>query len=220
MTYLELSRSIEGKKLNQLTHDELAFVHLNERNNKIKNGTLSSSITVLLREIGHAKENIYSKNFLPISAAFTILDQLGFCYSRSDMQFDGDPNVSGIKKALYYFVETSMTNEDRKALYALRNSLLHTASGISTPKFSNQKSYAFILDEDSDVLIKYPSTSWNGDFNTLSEEVWTRINPVILIGIAESAVKVALSCLYKGVLKNLPGISEKEIYHRFLKLNY
>tara|TARA_R110000850_G_scaffold137501_1_gene258669 strand:- start:102 stop:770 length:669 start_codon:yes stop_codon:yes gene_type:complete len=216
--YTDISRSIEVKNLNQLTLLEFAFVHINGRKvNEIKDGILFSVIPVVLREIGHAKENIYSDNFLPVSAVFTVLDQLGFCYSRNDMEPYEHSNASGIKKALYYFCDFSPNDEDSKALVALRNSFLHTASCLSKAMYDSQPNYNFSFDKNSDVLIRHPDVKWNGDFESLSEDMWTYINPIILIKLAEAAVEEALNCLYKGVLQVSCEGGGKELRHRFLK---
>lgn len=218
MNYMEINESIKEKELNELTLLDLAFVHVNGRKfSEIKDGMLISVIPLVLREIGHAKVNIYSQNFLPISAVFTVLDQLGFCYSRKDMPAYNDPNASGIKKALYYFCGFSQNDEDTKALNALRNSFLHSASCLSKAKFPGQPSYRFSIDRAFPELIKHSEASWNGDFENLTEQMWTHINYDKLIDLAESAVTKVLDCWYQGTLN--VECSGTELRHRFLKFN-
>lgn len=218
MFYPYVIKSLKEKSLDELTVFELAFVHINgQKLSEVKDGVLRSVIPLVLREISHAKVNIYSQSFLPISAVFTVLDQLGFCYSRNDIPVYSDSNASGIKKSLYYFCGFSQNDEDTKALNALRNSFLHSASCLSKAKFPGQPNYRFSIDRAFPELIRHSEASWNGDFENLTEQMWTHINYDKLIDLAEYAVAKVLECWYQGALN--VECSGKELRHRFLKFN-
>ncbi|MBB1438962.1 hypothetical protein H5202_09800 [Shewanella sp. SG41-4] len=219
MEYIDFYKAIKEKQLNELTLEELAFVHLNGRSfNDIKHGQICSVLPLVIGEIRHVKFNMYSQNFLPVAAAFTVLDQLGFCYSRSDMPTYSDENASSIKKSLYYFCDFSKNDNDTKTLYALRNSFLHTASCLSKSERGNQPNHSFVFDKDSTELIKYPETQWNGDFHNLDESMSTIINPTMLVDLIEAAIERALKCLYEGSL-DVSCESGAEFYYRFLKFH-
>ena len=220
MNYTEINESIKEKELNELTLLDLAFIHVNgQKLSEIKDGMLSSVIPLVLREIGHAKMNIYSRSFLPVSAVFTVLDQLGFCYSRNYMSAYSDFKASGVKKALYYLCGFSENDEDTKALNALRNSFLHSASCLSKAMYSGQPSYRFSIDHKFPELIKHSEVSWDGDFENLTDKMYTHINYSKLVDLAESAVSKALECLYRDVLEVSCEGGSKELRYRFLKFH-
>jgi len=218
MQYIDYYNSIKDKVIKELTFNELAFVHLNARDyNDIKHGQIQSVLPLVIGEIRHAKFYRYSQNFLPLASAFTVLDQLGFCYSRSDIPTYSDINASSIKKSLYYFCGFSENDRDTKTLYALRNSFLHTASCLSKAERPNQPNHSFVFDKNSDDLIKYPDIPWDGDFNNLNNSMSTIVNPVMLVDLIEASVANALKYLYDGSLVVSCDSGKAEFYYRFLK---
>lgn len=220
MSYMEIKESIKEKELNELTLLDLAFVHVNGRKfSEIKDGTLISVIHLVLREIEHAKTYMYSRSFLPVSAVFTVLDQIGFCYSRNDMPVYSKAQHSGIKKALYYFCDFSEDDEDTNALNALRNSFLHSASCLSKAKRPAGPHYRFSIDQEFSELIKHSEVDWDGDFETLSDKTWTHVNYNKLVNLAESAVKEVLECLFQDTLEVSCEGGAKEFRCRFLKFD-
>lgn len=221
MSYKEFVEAIESKRLNEMSALELAFVHINGRKiNKIKDGYLASVIPVVLREIAHSKEYGNSKNFLPVSASFTVLDQLGFCYSRNDMDVckknNGNDEVNNIKRALYYFCGIDNNSDDSDALVGLRNSFLHTASCLSKALHNGQSNYCFSIERSDGCLVEHPSDSWDGDFEKLNEDMVTVVNKEKLFNVVEASIETALNLLYENKLNVL--CDEKEIYFRFLDL--
>ncbi|NWO01429.1 MAG: hypothetical protein HLX52_00510 [Idiomarinaceae bacterium] len=188
MNYQEFHNAIKNKPFTDLSLKELAFVHLNYHRDwlRVKGGTLCSNLSLVIREIRHAKFQTYSRSFLPVAAAFTVLDQIGFCYSRSDIPVFSNSDASPIKKSLYYFCGLGDNDRDTKALYAMRNSFLHTSSLLSKGKWSNQPSYNFVFYRYLNILIQHPLSDWDGDFNTLKLEMTTYINPERLIELTEN----------------------------------
>ncbi|MAF75993.1 MAG: hypothetical protein CMF17_09095 [Idiomarinaceae bacterium] len=175
MNYKEFHNAIKNKPFTDLSLKELAFVHLNCHRDwlRVKGGTLCSNLSLVIREIRHAKFQTYSRSFLPVAAAFTVLDQIGFCYSRSDIPVFSNSNASPIRKSLYYFGGLGDNDRDTKALYAIRNSFLHTSSLLSTAIRSNQPSYNFVFDRKLSSLIQHPQSGRDGDFITLKPEMAT-----------------------------------------------
>lgn len=217
MQAIDYVLSMKNKELSQLTIEELAYVHLNcGLFNEIKGAFLSSSLATLIDEIRHAKLQHRSRSFLPVATAFTILDQLGFCYSRKDMPLYSHVNASNIKKSLYYFCGFEENDKATKTLYALRNSFLHTASILAKAESPNQPNHRFVYDREQSDLLKYPEVEWDGDFNNLTSEMSTRINPEIFVSMVEEAARNAEEHLYNNNL-NINCINgEPEFYYRFL----
>jgi len=218
MQAIDYIQSIKNKRLEELSLDELAYVHLNcSEFNVIKDAYLDSSLPLVINEIRHAKLQRYSQNFLPVTAAFTVLDQLGFCYSRKDIPAYSHTNASSIKKSLYYFCDFQENDRDTNTIYALRNSFLHTASILSKAEQNNQPNHRFVFDRSSQNLIKYPPVAWDGDFYNLQNEMTTFINPEIFVEMAEKAVREACNHLYNDNLIVTCESGEAEFFYRFLK---
>lgn len=214
MNYFE---TIKGKHLVDLTLNELAYVHLNSSTCgfDIKEGTLESGLPYLVNEINHVKQNIHSNNLVPIISSFAILDQLGFCYQRKDMPDYSNDNASGVKTALYYFCGLPDESDDLKALYSLRNSLMHNGSLLSKGGGRNSKHFSFLYDRDLTTIVEHPQITWDGVFNNLQHpKMLTKVNPDLIISFAQDAVKKAGELLEASTLKVV--IPEIEMYYTFL----
>jgi uncharacterized membrane protein YfbV (UPF0208 family) len=99
MTSIDFSNSIKEKSLDELSLEELAYAHLNDSSwCQTKTGQLTSSLYTVIAEIRHVRSQAYGNSFLPVSAAFTVLDQLGFCYQNKAKAIYTDSNASSIKK--------------------------------------------------------------------------------------------------------------------------
>lgn len=219
MQFRHYYESILAKTLKQLTLKELAFIHLNGRDsNEIKGGRLLSALPVVIREIRHAKHQAYSRNFLPLAAAFTILDQIGFCYSRNDIPAFKNPKASSIKKSLYYFCGFAENDKNTKSLYGLRNSFLHTSSLLSKGTKPSHPNFNFVFDSNLSAMIKHPKVEWNGNFNDLKPEMSTFVNPLLIVDMVEQSVVKALELLYEDKLVISCMGGPVEFYYRFLKM--
>jgi hypothetical protein len=208
----------KNKNLTDLTLLELAYAHLGgSLSYKLKDGHLKSILPITLQEINHARHMEYSKNFVPIVGAFAVIEQIGFCYARTDMDVYSNSAASPILKALYYFADYSEGHMDTKAIYALRNSFLHNASLMAISKHSNKPSFNFRFDRGIDSLFLYSSVSWDGKIETYKPEMTTLVNPNKVIELAASVAKKALECLEAGSLNVTLEGREKELYYRYLK---
>jgi len=222
MNEMDYYKAISSKRITEHAANELAYIHICGKDYiEVKGGIIRSVLPILKREIRHASVQTYSNNFLPVSASFTILDQLGFCYSRNDIDEYPDPdnNASGIKKALYYFCGLKANDKDTKAIVGLRNSFLHSASCAAKSMYNKPPHFHFIFDRTSSELLIHPTTDWNGDFTSLNESKMTVINPIKLIDIVENAVACAYQCLLEGSLVISLEQGPAEMFHRFLKFD-
>ena len=209
---------VKSKNLTELNLLDLAYIHLDHGGHvEVNDGYMNSSLPLILQEIRHAKGQRYSRSFLPVSAAYTVLDQLGFIYARNDMARYSDSNASSIKKALYYFCGFGENCRDTKTIYALRNSFLHNASLISKAERDNQPNHRFMFDSNLNKLISYPETDWDGDFENLDNlKNTTAINQNTFIDLVEDAVRNVRELFRSGKLDVTLQGGEIEFYYRFL----
>ena len=209
----------KDKNLTDLTLLELAYAHLGHHDSyQLKDGRLESILPITLSEINHVRTNIYSRNFVPIVGAFGVIEQIGFCYQRRDMPKYSNEKASPICKALYYFAGFEEVSGDVKALYALRNSFLHTGSLLSKAEHKNKISYYFGFNREMSEIVRHSIEVWDGNIETLAfKNKITWVNPEKIIDLAFSIRKEALSCISKGVLEVGLKHGKKELYYRFLK---
>ncbi|KEQ18699.1 hypothetical protein [Endozoicomonas numazuensis] len=208
----------KSKTLQDLTLMELAYAHLGKASfYQLRDGCLKSILPITLKEINHSKHMEYSKNFVPVAGAFAVIEQVGFCYSRTDIPKHSNNKASPLLKSLYYFAGYPEASMDMKALYALRNSFLHNASLMSIATHSNKPSFYFQFDRHIDEVVQYSNTQWDGNIETFNPEMTTLINPEKIIDLASIVVDSALDCIANEFLQvSLKG-GEKELYYRFLK---
>nr|WP_320165783.1 hypothetical protein [uncultured Methylophaga sp.] len=207
------------KKLVELSDIEMAFAHLSHNSSgyQLKDGYLQSVLAMVLGEIRHTRFQLYSQNYVPVVAAFGAIEQVGFSYSRNDISEFSNPNASPLSKALYYFADFEENGPDLRAVYALRNSLLHCASIVSQAKHSNKPSYHFIFDRELESLIKHAKDEWDGDIKTIRYDNATHINPVKLINLATTIRDKALDCINESTLVINLDYGAEEIFKRYLK---
>lgn len=143
--------------------------------------------------------------------------QLGSCYKRNDISAYPDTNASGIKKSLYYFCGFGANCNDTKALFALRNSLLHDASLISKAKHANQPNYIFRYNQKQSEYIKHAPVTWDGDFESLDHSSMTTfVNTEKVIDLAESTIDTVLKLLTNGNIEVILPDKEIELFYRYL----
>jgi hypothetical protein len=178
---------------------------------------MKSILPITLQEINHSRHKEYSKNFVPVIGAFAVIEQIGFCYSRTDIPKFYNSDSSPILKALYYFADYPEGHIDTKALYALRNSFLHNASLMAIAKHKNKPSFYFQFDREIDSITKYSPVVWDGKVETFKPEMTTLINPDKIIDLASTIADKALAYLEAETLSvDLEG-GQKELFYRFLK---
>ena len=181
------------KRIDELTFEEMAFVHLSTSNSPIfvKNYQLRSTLSFIYQNICHALVNDASKQLMPYLSLCAILDQLGICYDRIDRtkpRFD-----NGIKRALVNFAELEQNDKLINVLYALRNGLLHNLSLTSFDKFKN-KFYKFRYNNEIEHVYQDAEMEWNGNYETLDidpEKYTTHINVEKLQALVFGAIDKA-----------------------------
>jgi hypothetical protein len=178
MEYNITRAKLQEKWINELSFEEMAFVHLDTSYSPItvKNANLRSTLSYIYQNIQHSLYNEYSKQLIPYISLCAILDQLGTCYNRKDKV---EPKFeNGIKRCLVYFGEIEENDEIINALYALRNGLLHNISLTSNDKFKN-KHYIFRYNKEIENVYQKSEEEWDGSYETLDgnrEKYTTHIN--------------------------------------------
>lgn len=161
-----ISSNFQEKNVDELSFEEMAFVHLSTRssNYHVKNAVLRSTLSFVYQNIQHSLNYEYSKQLVPYLSLCAILDQLGICYNRKDK---AEPKFeNGIKRCLVYFGEFDEDDEIINTLYALRNGLLHNISLTSVDKFKDNH-YIFRYNQKIEDVYQKAEEKWDGNYETL-----------------------------------------------------
>jgi hypothetical protein len=170
MEYNTNFQKLQDKNVDDLSFEEMAFVHLSTSYSPIlvKNAFLRSTLSFTYQNIQHSLSYEYSKQLIPYLSLCAILDQLGICYNRKDKIETKFKN--GIKRCLVYFGEVDEDDELINTLYALRNGLLHNLSLTSIDKNKNNH-YIFQYNNEIDNVYKKAVEKWDGNYETLASNI-------------------------------------------------
>ena len=176
MTHNITPITLHNKNIDELTMEEMSFIHLSRSYSPIsvKSAHLRSTLSFICQNIQHSLQFEYSKQLMPYLSLCALLDQLGICYNRKDKGESKYEN--GIKRCLVYFGEVNEDDEMIDILYALRNGLLHNLS--LTSKLKN-KHYIFSFTKDIETVYENAQNEWDGNYDTLDrnrEKFTTQIN--------------------------------------------
>ncbi|MFP3549686.1 hypothetical protein SB861_03090 [Paraburkholderia sp. SIMBA_049] len=215
--------NLTNKKLQELTIDELAAVHLSVHGPiHLADGLLHSGISTLVREIRHTRSADNSRIYSPVLGAFALLDQIGTCYSDKTVAAYADANASGIKKALYYFAGMGQNTADVKAVYGLRNALMHDGSLLYRGRFDAKANawtgpfHHFMFGRTHANLVEHPNQPWDGHLTTLNSSNYTKVNQDKLTDLAIDVLGKARGQLDAGNLNiNIQG-GPIELYYKYL----
>ena len=216
--------SFSTKTLEQLSLQELAAVHLDVYGHRqqLADGWIEGGIGHLVTEIQQSLPRDYTGFFSPLYGAFALLDQIGEIYVNKAMPPCGNDAASGIKKALYYFGGMPFDNDEVKALYGLRNALMHNGSLLYRGRFNDKKNlwegpfHRFRWNKSLSKPVQLPATPWDGVLTTLSPASTTQINVRLICKLAIDSVSNAKEALKAGNLDIRVREGEPEIYYRYL----
>ena len=172
---IEMRKDFSVKTLNELKLDEIVSVHLDSRS------TIETSDMILVSclhsaEIGMQQSRGINllKNHAPLLLGYSILDQLGNCYSdkrKPALNY----NKSGIIKAFDHFGPYASGSPESDAIYLLRNCLVHDSSLAGKNK--KDQHALFRYDWKQPEAIRLPQISWDGTAKDLSKDRVTWVNP-------------------------------------------
>ncbi|RQP21825.1 hypothetical protein [Piscinibacter terrae] len=213
---------MQTKTLQQLTVEELAHIHLDIHGlpTTLASGWIVSGMGGLVTEILQSRGQVNTRIFSPLYGSFALLDQIGSCYTNLSMPPCPNANASGIKKALYYFGGMSYDSDEMKALYGLRNSLMHDGSILYRGRYEGGTwkgpFHHFILGSQSVKIVELPATPWDGNLQNLTFSHRTRINQRAFTDLAIETVRNARALLSAGKLGFTLVDGEIELYYRYL----
>jgi hypothetical protein len=215
---------MQTKTLQQLTLQELASIHLDQYGHphQLADGWIQSGMGFLVTEIQQSLPRVYTGFFSPLYGAFALLDQIGDIYKNTAMPDCGNDAASGIKKALYYFGGMDFDNDEVKALYGLRNALMHNGSLLYRGRFNKKTNtwdgpfHRFRWNKTLSKSIKLPISPWDGVLDNLNSDCTTEISVVKICELAIDSVAVAKKALDNNTLSISLQEGEKELYYRYL----
>ena len=203
-----LSYKIEDLKINKKMYTSVLTVALRD------------SRRITGRDISTGKKLIIDEPFiigcwLGILGYFSILDQIGKCFSNSERSINNKDN--DIIQALRNF--TDVSEEEIYALYALRCALIHEYSLFNMPKTKNKIELLVhrfsITIGDYYPLITLPKNQWNGNFGTNFKNDETIVNVEKFCDLVENIYNYICKLFDEGKLNiKLKGGSD-ELLQRF-----
>ena len=215
---------MKTKTLQQLTLQELASIHLDQHGHarQLADGWIQSGMGFLVTEIQQSLPRVYTGFFSPLYGAFALLDQIGEIYKNTAIPDCGNDAASGIKKALYYFGGMPFDNDEVKALYGLRNALMHNGSLLYRGRFNNKTTtwdgpfHRFRWNKSLEKPIKLPGSPWDGVLDNLTPLCTPAINVAKICELAIESVAAARRALDSNALGISLKEGEKELYYRYL----
>lgn len=173
---MTLRPTIDKTRLRDLTDEQIAFCHL-LGGNRIWTAdfVVETGLEYIEIEMRQARGRDLTSRYVPMMAAFAILDQIGTTY-RNPALPAAPAKTPAIKKALYYFGGYKLTDPDVEYLYALRNALVHDAA-LTGHNLKKTVWYIFRFNLEMDDIIRLPASGWDGDPLTLKTDCLTWINP-------------------------------------------
>lgn len=188
-------RDLSLLKLAELSVDDVVYCHLSQGpGEQLKGHLLYSSLQDIEEEMRQSRGLQVTSRYVPILAAFSILEQIGDIYR--DTSIAKHPKSGGgIEHALYYFGGLPAMSPEVKALYALRNGLVHAASLTSTDQGTGAR-YIFRYDYQMLEVIKPASQAWDGQISTVNSSVITRVNPRALTDLVSAALDQVRSLFF------------------------
>lgn len=203
MSYKYTPAKLHEKLIDELTIEEMSFIHLNTSYSPIsvRNGLLRSTLSFTHQNIQHALHNENSKHLMPYIALCSILDQLGICYDRKDKRQPRFKN--GLKRCLVNFGELNENDKMIDVLYSLRNGLLHNISLVSYD-YTKKKYYRFQYSKDINTVYQNSQVDWDGNYTTLDNS-GDKCNTLINI---EKFKDLVFSCVDKAEELNQQSLLE------------
>lgn len=201
----------------KLSEEALTYIHLHADSPIITmDYSIISTLAVTRREVRSAITNDYSKNILPIMGMCAIIEQLGEAYKRIDLPVYPHTKASSFKKALYYFNNQSVDNDFAKALYGLRNGIVHNASFYSPGK-NTQPHYIFAYTDSLQNVITPSTSPWDANFNNIHTDYFTMVNPNALLELIEDCLNTVKQASAAGNLKIALSGGKNELIFRYFK---
>ncbi len=124
-------------------------------------------------------------NWIGAIGYLTLLDQIGKCYRPISKIKITPANMPSIQKALAYF--SSLTEDERIAIYALRNAFHHDFSLLNINKDKLKYCHHFEVNaHSSNPIVILPKIQWDGILDSRSRNNVTYVNLKALGDLVEN----------------------------------
>ena len=171
---MSLRERIKNKRLIQLNDKEVMELHLYGLHPyEILDFVMQSTLHETEMTMRLSRGSAYQRRYAPLLCGFAILDQIGGCYS--DLSKTPPTGQKGIRHALHFFGKYSYESSESQYLYALRNGLVHDASFVDCDKKGVWRVFRLNWELPEEIVL--PKKPWNGDYNQITFEKITWINP-------------------------------------------
>lgn len=172
---MNTAKTIENTDLRDLTDEQVAYCHLLARPRILTaDHFVESGLEHIETEMRQARGRNLTSKYMPLLAAFAILDQIGSTYRNPNLP-TLPAKTPAIKSALYNFGSFALAAPEVDHLYALRNALVHDAS-LTGHNMNKTKWYIFRYDETMPDMLRLPASGWDGDPNRLTGTSVTWVN--------------------------------------------
>mgnify|MGYP000748629002 CR=1 FL=1 len=150
---------------------------------------------------------LFQSSFSGLIMYLISLEMIGKVFNKKPNLKDTKKN--GIKRAVEQF--SGISKEDKFAIVALRNSLVHTTGLVNLPLYKNSKDldrHKFSLNyvSQNGEIVKMPSVRWNGKYSKKEDSQSTTIHVIPLIKAIEAIYERVVTDLKGGFIElNLEG---------------
>jgi hypothetical protein len=208
----EIHDYYQSKLLSDLTLQELAYAHLDSVPGtfRLNNGTLSSCLNDLIEAGSASFNNFRTKQYVPLLAYFSILDQIGGIYERTNMTCS---YKNGIKRALSQYSSFTIAS-DLEMLVTLRHGIFHDGS-LVYKNTTTGTNVVFRMTVNSQKLLTYGKNIWDGIYHDDMTDFVTKIDLKKLQEVTNEVVKNCKESLLNGstVCKTA---STREFFYKYL----
>lgn len=208
----EIFEYYRSKNLQDLTIEELAYVHLNifPGTSVLNNGLLSTCLHDLVETVTTSFGNIRTEQYVPLLGCFSILDQVGGTYDRLDKS---TIYKNGIKKALDLY--SSYNNPaDLESLVTLRHGIFHDGSLVSINK-NTGTNVIFRMVVGSGTLLTPPVTVWDGVYRDDLTDYVTKIDLKELQKLTNDVIESCADALLSGN-SDIKVSDPREFFYKYL----
>jgi len=206
-------RNLKRTKLRDLSLDDTVYCHLSGHIEVTEDFYLNSTLQLVELEMRQSRSRQMTANYAPLLTAFSILDQIGSCYA--DCALPAHPaGGSSIHRALYYFGGMPPLGDDVKAIYALRNGLVH--DGSLTCETRSGDWYFFRYDHAMPLAIKQSVVAWDGTAEQVGPNVTTWINPRVFTDLVSTVIHNIRKCFHMRNSDLVVHPGKTDLLHKYI----
>lgn len=139
-----------------------------------------------------------------------LLDQIGSCFKPRNVQL---VEGNAIMKVLSHF--TKLSDEEKNIIYALRCALAHDYSLCNINARKSELTHNFALTKGSNILIKIPTTQWDGKFQSRNADNQTLVDLQEVGNLVENICNKLYDLASKNELEVVLAGGSDELLQRY-----